>query len=1320
MNMRNAKRKIGLLLILCMFVSMLPASVWADGSGPLSTAPPPAAAAGAKTGPANQPAPSGSGGDYVEITQQQLASSTAADVAVPFSLPEGAFGSGTLQKGATYQFDEDTKVLTISGAGKIDDFNSPKDAPWESYSHWIKEVVIESGVTHIGKNAFHGFDALTSLTVPYDITADPAAFGDCDTITKVTVPDHWTFDSGALDISSNNALKTPLPWAVLKERITNINIADAVTTGITKDIFAGCTKLTDVVIKNKTAKIAEDAFKDCSALTHVEVTDTWKYADGELSILASEAVKAPVPWASLKDRVTKVVIATGVTGIEESTFDGMDKLTDDVAQRPPVVLFEGDANSWGAVGGACDKFGLKAGTGKYLIVSCKNGSLIGKCGETTSFAFDGIDTLTITGAKIDNYGTNTSGVIYEDGQSKAPWYSVRGRISKLNMPDITEIGAFAFYSCTKLESVAISDKVTSIGDYAFAKCEKLTALTIAPSGSDLSIGKYAFWDCKELKNLGSPWTSTTALTAGIPKRVKTIGEAAFRTSGLTYDKKNETGHVYYEGNKNEWRALNNQGQSPDIRDGKLLVGAKTGDESTYAIVHYMGAVDDELYYTLKFDGGLGSKNDAPELSDTDITSRIVTTALSTKTVDKETLQTVAVDTKFKLPGQGDLERPGFGFAGWLCSADNQIYLTDDEFTMPKKEVTFTAQWKLNVPDAGGEIEQFIEQFSDAKNTGRPNYFWNTTQATASSESELNKWLYDTVQARLDAVKANFPSITDVRFRIQIKSFTPAVMGISNMTAGQNGRFSFDVHFTLKNGGSVFTPTASVKDGVITAIEYDAGKTDIVYTVSFDPGGGQPSDAQEKPKTYYPGTSLLLPECKYGPPSQDQEFQGWKCKFDNVYKVMSDAEINLLEQLNYRENAKFTMRPANVTFIAQWKTIIPISNTITISPTSSVVTRQGAPQPTTVQNLDALISSDVVPGKSVSVTMEAAPVDPASPEAARLNAASVSDEMTFVDLTISKTVDGQTSAITDTQGTLVAVTLPFDGKNAENVKVYRDHEGQVDVLTGENHTGERIAVTNDSLTIYASKFSVYAIAFDHKTSTPDVTPPTPDVTPPTPGGTPGGGSNNGSSSSGSSTNGGSSKPSIRDDGTTKPSKPQSDTGSDTVPKSPFNDVPPGAWYYEAATWAYDAKIAKGEGGKRLNPNKLCTRAEMLTFLWRSLGCPDPVGTGKSFTDVPSGAYYTKAVQWAASLKIVKGEGGKRFNPDATVTRAEAITFLYRALGVPSAAVGRFTDVPASAYYAEAVEWAAEHDIAKGMGKRSFSPASPCTRAQVLTFLYRSQS
>lgn len=177
---------------------------------------------------------------------------------------------------------------------------------------------------------------------------------------------------------------------------------------------------------------------------------------------------------------------------------------------------------------------------------------------------------------------------------------------------------------------------------------------------------------------------------------------------------------------------------------------------------------------------------------------------------------------------------------------------------------------------------------------------------------------------------------------------------------------------------------------------------------------------------------------------------------------------------------------------------------------------------------------------------------------------------------------------------------------------------------------------------------------------------------------------------------------------------------TTSRKRFRDVAPDAWYYEAANWAYEQKIAKGEGGKRFNPNKLCTRAEMLTFLWRALGSPEPSGTGKTFTDVSSGAYYAKAVRWASGQKIVKGEGGKRFHPDAPVTRGEAITLLYRAVGVPAAAGARFKDVPESAYYAEAVEWAVSRGIAKGMGRRRFSPESPCTRAQALTFLYRSRS
>ncbi len=1228
MNMRNAKRKIGLLLILCMFVSMLPASVWADGSGQLPPTGVPAADSGTETGPA----PSDTSGDYVEITQRQLASSTAADVAAPFSLPREAVTDGTFKdKNAGYKFAEDTATLTIYGTGAMDAYDSPAQAPWASYSEGIKKIVIESGITETGKNA-----------------------------------------------------------------------------------FAGCTALTDVEIKSRTTKIDAEAFKQCSALTSAECPKDWKYTNGELSILTSDAVKGPteLQWASLKDRVTKVAIESGVNGITADTFKDMDKLTDDIDQRPPVVSYAGAVDSWDGVGDGCGEWGLQAGNDKYLIVTFKDGSLIGKCGNNVYFTFKSTDkslSISGTGNAIENYGHN-KGVIYEDGQLKAPWYSVRGLITNLVIPEtITEIGAFAFYSCSKLTSVKISDKITSIGDYAFANCTALSSLEISKDGDPLSIGKYAFWKCATLKNLGAADTDNSTLKIGIPKRVSKIGEAAFRSSGLKYEKKEDAGHIYYEGDKNTWLALNNNWNSPDVLDGKLLTSTRE-DVDTYAFVHYMGAVGEAMYYPLTFDGGLGSKVDGPlpQLTESNIVSKIVDKALE----PKDTIQTVAADTRFTLPAEGNIKRPGFHFTGWLCSADNQLYQANDEFTMPKKEVTFTAQWSVNVPETGDNFSKFIEQFVDAKNAGRVDYPWRPSQAAASSEFELLKWLYDTMEKRIPEI-AGKTGITpsELSHRIQIRSFAPAVMGIANMTAGQNGHFAFDVYFTLttddgNNGKKTITATASIKDGIITAIKHDTGKTDITYTVTFKPGEGT-DEIKEKPKPYYAGTTLLLPKCKFTAPA-NKEFQGWKCDpLDDVYKVMLDTDIEHLPELVYRENSKFTMRPANVTFTAQWKDINTVSNSAPVSPTSSVVTRGDAPRPASVQNLDALIGNEA----NAKVVLEAAPVDQTSPEAARIRTASPAREMTFVDLTINKTVNGQTSPITDTNGTLVAITLPFDGKNAENVKVYRDHEGQVDVLTDETRTGERIAVASDSLTIYATKFSVYAIAFDRKANTPDVTPPTP-------GGTPGGGSSGGSS--GSSSNGGSSKPSIRDNGTAKPSNPQSGGGSNAASRQPFNDVPPGAWYYEAATWAYDAKIAKGEGGKRLNPNKLCTRAEMLTFLWRSLGSPDPVGTGKTFTDVPSGAYYTKAVQWAASLKIVKGEGGKRFNPDATVTRAEAITFLYRALGVPSAAVGRFTDVPASAYYAEAVEWAADRDIAKGMGKRSFSPASPCTRAQVLTFLYRSQS
>lgn len=169
---------------------------------------------------------------------------------------------------------------------------------------------------------------------------------------------------------------------------------------------------------------------------------------------------------------------------------------------------------------------------------------------------------------------------------------------------------------------------------------------------------------------------------------------------------------------------------------------------------------------------------------------------------------------------------------------------------------------------------------------------------------------------------------------------------------------------------------------------------------------------------------------------------------------------------------------------------------------------------------------------------------------------------------------------------------------------------------------------------------------------------------------------------------------------------------------FRDVSPEAYYYSAVQWAVNNNVTKGKGNRSFQPNGTCTRAEMVTFLWRACGSPEPSGGGKRFTDVPGNAYYTKAVQWAADKSLVKGEGKRRFNPDALVTRGEAVTFLYRSAGSPSApSAVKFEDVNNGAFYLKPVSWALNNGIADGVSSAYFRPERPCTRAEVMTFLFR---
>ena len=167
---------------------------------------------------------------------------------------------------------------------------------------------------------------------------------------------------------------------------------------------------------------------------------------------------------------------------------------------------------------------------------------------------------------------------------------------------------------------------------------------------------------------------------------------------------------------------------------------------------------------------------------------------------------------------------------------------------------------------------------------------------------------------------------------------------------------------------------------------------------------------------------------------------------------------------------------------------------------------------------------------------------------------------------------------------------------------------------------------------------------------------------------------------------------------------------------FADVSTDAYYYEAVKWAAKKGITGGTGDGTFNPNGSCTRAHIVTFLWRAAGSPAPKST-VSFADVPTDSYYAKAVAWAVENGITLGTGDGTFSPNATCTRAQSVTFLYRALGTAPTTVNGFTDVTADAFYADAVAWAVESGVTNGTSASTFSPNNGCTRAQIVTFLYR---
>ena len=202
-------------------------------------------------------------------------------------------------------------------------------------------------------------------------------------------------------------------------------------------------------------------------------------------------------------------------------------------------------------------------------------------------------------------------------------------------------------------------------------------------------------------------------------------------------------------------------------------------------------------------------------------------------------------------------------------------------------------------------------------------------------------------------------------------------------------------------------------------------------------------------------------------------------------------------------------------------------------------------------------------------------------------------------------------------------------------------------------------------------------------------------------------NNGGGNSGGG--GGSSSPAVKPAGTTP--EPE-------LPVLRFTDVSSSAYYYNAVAWAVDSSITSGTSANTFSPDNACSRAQVITFLWRMAGSPVVTNTVSAFDDVPADSYYWNAVQWATANGITAGIASGLFGSNSTCTRGQMAALLYRYVGSPTIdGELPFADVSADSYYAKAVIWAAENGIANGVSETAFAPDNICTRAQIVAFLYR---
>ena len=1332
-------------------------------------------------------------------------------------------GTGTCGENLTWTLD-DAGTLTISGTGPMTDYSylSSLRAPWYSLREAILSIVLEDGVTGIGDSAFRDCMNLSNVAIPDSVSSiGDHAFYQCESLCSITIPEGVTSIGERAFYGCESLCSITIPEGVTSiggqtfyycESLRSITIPVSVTS-IGDLAFFECSGLSMVHYpgtEEQKAKISigsnnselEDAQwhyectgTNCPELPPVEKTGTcganlaWTLDDeGILTISGTGAMdnytyEAHAPWYSLRKAILSVVVEDGVTGIGNSAFYNCANLSS-ITISDSVTCIGDEAFSGCQNLSSVTLPDRVTGIGDYAFDRCTSLSSITIPDSVTAIgigafiACENLGSITIPNSviSIGDYAfadcDSLSSVTIGDSVTSIGIETFRfcTSLRSITIGDsVTSIGENAFWCCSNLHSISIPNSVTTIGPSAFSYCSSLTSIII-PDGVT-SIGDYTFIECTSLRNIL------------IPDSVTSIGDNAFnccsRLMAVHYTgTEAEKATISIGSNNFDLEAAQWHFECPGMTCPGLLPAAKTGtcgDDLTWTLddegiltISGTGTMYDysvgspapwypllEDILSIVLEDGITNIGDAAFRECTNLSSITIPNSVISigQQAFYECTSLTGITLTDSIASIGD-----FAFAecvnlssitipdgittinesAFFCCSNlssvtipNSVtsigdsafsYCTSlDSITLPDS-VTNIGEWafsdctgltSITIPEGVTGISERAFFCCESLNSitipdsvtsiGEGTFFGCTSLTGITlpdSVTSIGKWAFHSCEnLRSITIPKGITSIGEKTF------FECASLSSITIPAGVTtiGDWSFAYCESLS---SITIPegVTAIGDG---AFSYCTGLSSITIPDSVTIIGD--SAFYYCPRlieVHYTGTEAQKAAISIGSGNQDFEYIQWHC---NCTGTNCPDPLPILGTGFCGQNVIWTLDKTGA---------------LTISGTGAMYDYTYALPAPWYFNRNAILS--VVVENGVTSIDEYAFED-----CSNLSSITIPEGVTYIgegafydctslsNITIPNSVTNINDYVFYGCTSLSSITI---GDGVSSIGDYTfsfcTSLSSIAIGNGVTHIGERAfynCTSLSSITIPEGVTNIDDYTFSSCTSLSNISIPN-------------------------------SVTSIGDYAFfvctgltdvyyagTEEEKAAISIGSGnsdlenaqwhyaSAKENPFVDVAEDAYYFDPILWAVEKGIAHGMSANTFAPDATCTRGQVVTFLWRASGCPKSKNTDNPFSDVKSGDYYYDAILWAVENGITSGMSATTFEPDAACTRGQVATFLWRTQGKPTPSGSKtFTDVAPGTYYYDAILWAAENGITHGMGGSIFAPDATCTRGQIVTFLYRAMN